>query len=231
MAFKIDDDCVDVAHRITLFYERYPDGRLTRVGEPKVWEIGGKSFIGYTAHAYRTPDDPVPAVGTAWEPFPGPTQFTRDSELMNAETSAWGRAIIAAGIPSKKIASSDEVKARTSPKVQEPEPVSDIPTEAPKPIGDAAAAEIILNSDSAGIPRDDLRKAAWYAKGQPEPPLLGLQEGMFEDDRIAIDTLKMFDPSQRDRLNRWMDGKRAKLAESQDLRAEGMTDEAMRGVS
>jgi hypothetical protein len=215
MAFKIDDDYVDVAHRITLFYERYPDGRLTRLGEPKVWEIGGKSFIGYTAHAYRTPDDPVPAVGTAWEPFPGPTQFTRDSELMNAETSAWGRAIIAAGIPSKKIASSDEVKARTSPKVQEPEPVSDIPTEAPKSIGDAAAAEIILNSDVAGIPRDALRKAAWHALGQPGD----LREGMFEDDQSAISTLAAFDVGQQMRVDAWIDKRRAKMAGE----AEGAT--------
>lgn len=108
----IPDDYIDVAERLKQFYEKYPDGRVTRRGEPKVMELGNKTFVVYTAEAYRTPDDPKPCVGTAWEPFPGPTPFTRDSELMNAETSAWGRAIVAAGIPSKKIASANEVANR-----------------------------------------------------------------------------------------------------------------------
>lgn len=106
------DDYVDVATRITAFYEKYPDGRLTRLGEPKILDMGGRPFVVYTALAYRDPEDKRPALGTAWEPFPGPTPFTKDSELMNAETAAWGRAIIAAGIPSKKIASEEEVRAR-----------------------------------------------------------------------------------------------------------------------
>lgn len=95
------------------------------------------------------------------------------------------------------------------------EPVSDVTPraaapEAPKPIGDAAAAEIILNSDVAGISRDDLRKAAWHADGQPSDYL---QEGAFEDDGFAIGALCAFLPEQRDRLNRWMDKRRAKMAD------------------
>jgi len=104
-------DYVDVAERIRLFYERYPDGRLLTVEHGK-YELGGKEFVYCKASAYRSPEDVRPCNGIAWEPFPGATQFTRDSELMNAETSAWGRAIIAAGIPSKKIASRDEVENR-----------------------------------------------------------------------------------------------------------------------
>lgn len=82
--------------------------------------------------------------------------------------------------------------------------------EAPKPIGDAAAAEIILNSDSAGIPRDDLQKAVWHAMGAPE----ALNDrGQFEDDQVAIDTVASFDAGQRDRINRWLDKRRAKMAD------------------
>jgi hypothetical protein len=111
MSFNMDD-YVDVAERIRLFYEQFPDGRLTRRDGPQILEVAGKPFVVYSAEAWRTPDDPCPAVGTAWEPFPGPTQFTRDSELMNAETAAWGRAIIAVGIGSKKVASRQEVENR-----------------------------------------------------------------------------------------------------------------------
>jgi hypothetical protein len=71
-------------------------------------------FIVYAAAAYRTPDDPRPGIGIAWEPFPGRTPYTAASELMNAETSAWGRAIIAVGASDSKpgIASRDEVRTR-----------------------------------------------------------------------------------------------------------------------
>lgn len=105
------DDYVDVAERIQLFYAKYPDGRLVTVSH-ELYHVGERTFVWCHAHAYRTPDDETPCSGTAWEPIPGPTPYTKDSELMNAETAAWGRAIIAAGIPSKKIASQDEVRAR-----------------------------------------------------------------------------------------------------------------------
>lgn len=110
--FKIDD-YVDVAQRITDFYERYPDGRLTSTYRGPV-EIDGKTFVIVEAQAYRDPDDELPGDGLAWEPVPGPTQFTRDSELMNAQTAAWGRAIVALGFQTKKIASKQEVQARNS---------------------------------------------------------------------------------------------------------------------
>lgn len=112
MTYNIDD-YVDVAERIREFYERFPQGRLCAGSDPKVVEIGGKPFVWYHARAYRTPDDPVPGDGFAAEPVPGPTQFTKDSELMNAETAAWGRAIVALGFATKKIASAQEVRNRS----------------------------------------------------------------------------------------------------------------------
>lgn len=106
------DDYVDVAERITIFKEAYPDGSLQRLGWA-VERVGERDFIVYTAAAYRTHDDARPGIGTAWEPFPGKTPYTQDSELMNAETAAWGRAIVALGIvANRKIASRQEVQAR-----------------------------------------------------------------------------------------------------------------------
>jgi hypothetical protein len=51
--------------------------------------------------------------------IPGSTPYTRGSELENTETSAAGRALVMAGLPSKKIASGDEIRAKggAAPKV------------------------------------------------------------------------------------------------------------------
>jgi hypothetical protein len=106
------DGYIEVPDRIVAFKEKYPDGSLQ--GEWELREIGGDTFVVYVARAYRTPDDERPAVGTAWEPYPGKTPYTKDSELMNAETSAWGRAIVALGFlaQGEKVASANEVRAR-----------------------------------------------------------------------------------------------------------------------
>src|SRR5215471_15360720 len=96
------DDYVDVATRIADFREKYPDGCLQPLDSDhpyRIRQVTGtdrdgnpvtQTFIVYTAAAYRTPTDARPGIGIAWEIFPGRTPYTRGSELMNAETSAWG---------------------------------------------------------------------------------------------------------------------------------------------
>jgi hypothetical protein len=116
MAFNLDGYNT-VAERIAEFREKHPEGSLRAADPCNAWslvEVGGKTFIAYTALAYRTADDPAPGVGVAWEPVPGSTPYTRDSELMNAETAAWGRAIVAvlAADSSKGIATAEEVRNR-----------------------------------------------------------------------------------------------------------------------
>lgn len=105
---------VDVATRITEFRAKHPDGCLRPVDplEPvKIVTIGERTYLQYVAAAYRTPDDTTPGIGVAWEPYPGRTPFTRDSEAMVAETSAWGRAIVAvlAADTKRGVASAEEV--------------------------------------------------------------------------------------------------------------------------
>lgn len=121
------DDYVDVAQRIADFRAQYPHGSLQPADPAKPWEQAvvtgvdkhgnphNMTMIVYTAAAYRTPDDPRPGIGVAWEPFPGRTPYTLGSELMNAETSAWGRAIIAALASDSKrgVASREEVRNRS----------------------------------------------------------------------------------------------------------------------
>jgi len=116
MAFDLSN-YVDVRQRIQMFKEKYPNGSLQPANLEKPYSIekvGDRTYIVYVAAAYRTPDDPRPGVGSAFEVIPGLTTYTKDSELMNAETSAWGRAIVAvlAMDSMRAIASLDEVRNR-----------------------------------------------------------------------------------------------------------------------
>ena len=109
-------DYNEVADRVKEFHAKYPEGTL-RADHDFIKDADGKIvMVVVKAYAYRTPDDPMPASGLASEPVPGKTPYTKDSELMNAETSAWGRAIVAVGASTaKKIASRDEVLNRQVP--------------------------------------------------------------------------------------------------------------------
>lgn len=119
MSFDLSD-YVDVAERIAKFYAQYPDGRIA-ASPPRVESIDGKSFIAVTASVYRSETDPQPCIGSAWEPFPGKTPYTRESEAMNAETSAVGRALALAGIEVRRsISSRDEVQARQESAASKP---------------------------------------------------------------------------------------------------------------
>jgi hypothetical protein len=103
------EDYIEVSERIQRFYEKYPDGSLQGSWE---WLDDSHAVIVYRAEAYRTADDVRPGVGYASEPYPGLSNFTRNSEIMNAETSAWGRAIASLGIAVHRgIASAQEVRA------------------------------------------------------------------------------------------------------------------------
>jgi len=112
MANNFAKDYVDVATRLRDMREIYPMLTMQQM-DLKFITFGGQDWVVYTAAAYRTPDDPRPGIGSAWEPIPGKTPYTRDSELMVAETSAWGRALVAIGAETKNgIASANEVQAR-----------------------------------------------------------------------------------------------------------------------
>lgn len=105
-------DYVEVADRIIAFAKQYPEGSLQPWREPVIVEVAGQHYLLFAAAAYRTSDDPRPGVGSAWEPVPGMTPYTRHSELQNAETSAWGRAIVAvlAADTRKAVASANEIR-------------------------------------------------------------------------------------------------------------------------
>ena len=104
MSFDLSD-YVQVNERIQKFYEKYPKGSL----QAEIIELSDKR-VTVRAYAYREPDDTRPGIGSSFMNIPGPTQFSKGSELENAETSAWGRALAALGFEVKRgLASAEEV--------------------------------------------------------------------------------------------------------------------------
>jgi hypothetical protein len=131
MSFDLKD-YKDVPERIKEFSAKFPDGSLQ--SELERHDDGWLC----KAYAYRTADDPRPGIGHAFEPAPGKTPYTKDSEAMNAETSAWGRAIVALGFETKHIASANEVRSRTT------EPAA-------KPSADAGGEEKVSKAQHAKL--------------------------------------------------------------------------------
>ena len=168
MSFNMDD-YVDVAERIKRVKEQYPEAvfRPANPMEPfKIVEVAGTTYIAYTAALYRDPFDACPAIACAWEEVPGRTPYTKGSELMNAETSAWGRCAIAIGISSKKIASAQEVMARQeAPKAT----VTAIKQTDAEPIDPWAT----VATDAIIEPIYD----AWHCKHGPRKELTGNKNG------------------------------------------------------
>jgi len=127
------NDYVDVKERISQFYAKYPEGSIQF--EYKGTLESNPDMIWGIAYAYRTATDERPGVGTAAELAVGKTTFTRGSELMNLETSAWGRAIGALGIGlGKSVATKQEVEAAQARQEPTDDPWGErVPLPTPKP--------------------------------------------------------------------------------------------------
>ena len=81
---------VDVPTRFAALLAKWPELRI-REERPQIVTIGDKTFISVTMQAWRTPDDPIFCQATCFEPYPGKTSFTRDSEQMNLLSRTLGR--------------------------------------------------------------------------------------------------------------------------------------------
>lgn len=129
--FDMDADYNEVKFRIVEFREKHPEGSLqpADLASPyRIESIAGETYLVVVAAAYRTAEDVRPGIGMAYEVFPGETPYTKGSELMNAETSAWGRAIVAAlaADTSKSVASAHEVRNRQAEREVKPDPMSQV---------------------------------------------------------------------------------------------------------
>ena len=111
MGFELSKDYIDVAERLREWYEKYPLGRVTTA----IVELTEKKVV-VKAEAFRDATATIPAgVGHSAMVIPGSTPYTRGSELENCETSAVGRALVMAGLASKRIASADEIESKRAP--------------------------------------------------------------------------------------------------------------------
>jgi hypothetical protein len=179
---------IDVAARIAAFYEAFPDGSLQM--DPPEWvEVEGQRFIMGRAYAYRTPDDPRPGIGSAWEMVPGRTPYTKGSELMNLETSCWGRCIAALGIATRQgVATAQEVQASKDRQSFPPPSPPKNGSWRDQPVNDKGITMIQAASRKRGLGELD-----WYAMGQqlgwefPQEGLKALTGGQAKDLLELID--------------------------------------------
>lgn len=113
MAFDISN-YVDVATRVKLLLERYPNASIN-CSLPEVQFVGDRAFIAVSCVIDCNDGSGRTARASAWEPFPGRTPYTKDSEAMNAETSAVGRCagLLGFGLTGS-LASANEVSNRRS---------------------------------------------------------------------------------------------------------------------
>lgn len=198
MPGKFDmSDYVPVNERIEAFMKAYPEGSL----QSEIVELTAER-VTVKAYAYRTPTDPRPGTGHSSVEIPGATPYTKSSEIENAETSAWGRAIAALGFEVKRgIASSEEVRNKQSgqgaqatrripPTSQEVRAVAPAPTDKREILANLAAERHIDHAglqqyaDLVGIPHGtratdaqmDALIAAVKGHGSDEPLELPLDE-------------------------------------------------------
>jgi len=106
------DDLSDyalVADRITLFYERYPDGRIVTELHSRV-----DREITFRALVFRNPADTLPAA-TGWaSEREGDGEINRVACLENTETSAVGRALANLGFTASSRRPSREEMEKTA---------------------------------------------------------------------------------------------------------------------
>jgi len=140
MAFDLSE-YVDVKTRLKQALALYPQLRIVE-HRPEITMVGDQLFIECSVTVSRDPDDPIPVTVYIFEPYPGKTTFTKNSEQANGATSVLGRALgyLGFGID-KSIASSNEVLGRQQGaedddrkrivSIARPTPMLDSPRETP----------------------------------------------------------------------------------------------------
>jgi hypothetical protein len=175
MAFDLSE-YVDVKTRLKQALALYPQLRIVE-HRPEITQVGDQLFIECSVTVSRDPDDPIPVTAYIFEPYPGKTSFTKNSEQANGATSVLGRALGYMGLGiDKSIASSNEVLGRQQAaeddrtkvvSIARPTPVLDSPRETPtsimgprsKQIGEARLTAREQTEASQVAPREHTQPA------------------------------------------------------------------------
>ena len=114
------DNYVDVATRLKLALEKWPNLRVSERGH-EIATFGDSTVLICSVCVWRDETDEHPTIASASEPLPGRTPYTRNSELMVGMTSALGRALGYMGVGiNSSIASRNEVEARQDQHAEAP---------------------------------------------------------------------------------------------------------------
>lgn len=151
------DNYVDVATRLKLALEKWPNLRVSERGH-EIATFGDTTVLICSMCVWRDTDDEYPTVASASEPLPGRTPYTRNSELMVGMTSALGRALGYMGIGiNSSIASRNEVEARQNQHAEAP---TTVPAPRRTELGSAAG-------DGPSQPQLRMLKALGYSGPTP----------------------------------------------------------------
>jgi len=189
MSFDLTE-YVDVKSRLKLALNKYPNLTITEL-PPRVRDLpDGKTFIEAAVIVGRDENDAKPVQAYCWEPYPGRTPFTKDSEQPNASTSALGRALGYMGFGiDLSLASFNEVRNRQAEKHPSGDTPADYEDYNPpgevvpirKPAGSAVTAGNVTDGQRKLI------KTMSFERGLDTPALDGLS---FDEASQIIDRLK-----------------------------------------
>ena len=196
------DNYVDVATRLKLAFERWPELRIQETHR-EVIEMPDKTcFIRCVVTIWRTADDPIPVIASACEVYPGKSSFTKSSENEVGYTSAIGRAIAMMGIgANKSIASRDEIQAAQSRQPTRLAEVVPLRNDVEQPFESDGASPyanpkqlglIRVLASKQGLTNDQLKEFCTNTVGRP---IMSSKELTKAEVSKVIDALKLSEPT------------------------------------
>tara|TARA_R110000822_G_scaffold63382_1_gene155732 strand:- start:49 stop:639 length:591 start_codon:yes stop_codon:yes gene_type:complete len=185
------DNYVDVATRLKIAFERWPELRIQETHREIVEMPDKTCFIRCVVTIWRTADDPIPVIASACEVYPGRTPYTKTSESEVGYTSAIGRALAMAGIgANKSIASRDEVEAAQSRQPTRLAEVVPFPEEGPQKVYPSNKQLSMMRglANGKGIKGDDLKAYCCEVLGRT---ILSTNDLTKQDISKVIDALQV----------------------------------------
>jgi len=196
------DNYVDVATRLKIAFERWPELRIQETHREVVEMPDKTCFIRCVVTIWRTADDPIPVIASACEVYSGRTPYTKTSESEVGYTSAIGRGLAMAGIgANKSIASRDEIQAAQSRQPTRLAEVVPLRNDVEQPFESDGASPyanpkqlglIRVLASKQGLSNDQLKEFCTNTVGRP---IMSSKELTKAEVSKVIDALKLSEPT------------------------------------